>query len=196
MGWLNEKVTSHHFCYYYCCCISTVYIYPLVMRAIGVSHTACKDEFRRNLRSHSWWWSVFSFFIISGGDQIFFGGIIYFWRGWYISAGVRILPKGSHKSGGPINRNNRALESHTGLPCVSSSTAAAPAPSSRQGCYWVVQLWFVKTMERKRSPEALTSKSGGSNGGFSTYSRRRWKTQQVPQKNGPKEYLVCDEIAP
>ena len=31
------------------------------MRAIGVSHTACKDEFRRNLRSHSW--SVFSFFI-------------------------------------------------------------------------------------------------------------------------------------
>ena len=29
----------------------------LVMRAIGVSHTACKDEFRRNLRSHSW--SVF-----------------------------------------------------------------------------------------------------------------------------------------
>ena len=32
------------------------------MRAIGVSHTACKDEFRRNLRSHSW--SVFSFFII------------------------------------------------------------------------------------------------------------------------------------
>ena len=34
----------------------------LVMRAIGVSHTACKDEFRRNLQSHSW--SVFSFFII------------------------------------------------------------------------------------------------------------------------------------
>ena len=33
------------------------------MRAIGVSHTACKDEFRRNLRSHSW--SVFSFFIIN-----------------------------------------------------------------------------------------------------------------------------------
>ena len=32
------------------------------MRAIGVSHTACEDEFRRNLRSHSW--SVFSFFII------------------------------------------------------------------------------------------------------------------------------------
>ena len=32
------------------------------MRAIGVSHTACKDEFRRNLRSHSW--SVFSFFIV------------------------------------------------------------------------------------------------------------------------------------
>ena len=32
------------------------------MRAIGVSHTACIDEFRRNLRSHSW--SVFSFFMI------------------------------------------------------------------------------------------------------------------------------------
>ena len=32
------------------------------MRAIGVSHTACKDEFRRNLRFHSW--SVFSFFLI------------------------------------------------------------------------------------------------------------------------------------
>ena len=31
-----------------------------VVRAIGVSHTACKDEFRQNLRSHSW--SVFSFF--------------------------------------------------------------------------------------------------------------------------------------
>ena len=28
-----------------------------VMRAIGVSHAACKDEFRQNLRSHSW--SVF-----------------------------------------------------------------------------------------------------------------------------------------
>ena len=28
-----------------------------VIRAIGVSHTACKDEFRRNPRSHSW--SVF-----------------------------------------------------------------------------------------------------------------------------------------
>ena len=31
-----------------------------VIRAIGVSHTACKDEFRRNIRSHSW--SVFLFF--------------------------------------------------------------------------------------------------------------------------------------
>ena len=30
-----------------------------VIRAIGVSHTACKDEFRQNLRSHSW--SVLSF---------------------------------------------------------------------------------------------------------------------------------------
>ena len=26
----------------------------LVIRAIGVSHTACKDEFRQNIRSHSW----------------------------------------------------------------------------------------------------------------------------------------------
>ena len=34
----------------------------LVMRAIGVSHTACKDEFRRNLLSYSW--SVVSFFLI------------------------------------------------------------------------------------------------------------------------------------
>ena len=25
------------------------------IRAIGVSHTACKDEFRQNFRSHSWW---------------------------------------------------------------------------------------------------------------------------------------------
>ena len=33
-----------------------------VIRAIGVSHTACKDEFRQNIRSHSW--SVSSFFII------------------------------------------------------------------------------------------------------------------------------------
>ena len=32
------------------------------MRAIGVSHTACKYEFRRNRRSHSW--SVGYFFII------------------------------------------------------------------------------------------------------------------------------------
>ena len=48
--------------------IIRIYIYilnedtQLVIRAIGVSHTACKDEFRRNLRPHSW--SVFSFFII------------------------------------------------------------------------------------------------------------------------------------
>ena len=28
-----------------------------VIRAIGVSHTACKDECRQNIRSHSW--SVF-----------------------------------------------------------------------------------------------------------------------------------------
>ena len=35
-----------------------------VIRAIGVSHTACKDEVRHNPRSHSWW-SVFSFFVVS-----------------------------------------------------------------------------------------------------------------------------------
>ena len=28
--------------------------HPAIMRAIGVSHTACKDEFRQNLRSNSW----------------------------------------------------------------------------------------------------------------------------------------------
>ena len=33
-----------------------------VIRAIGVSHTACKDEFRQNIRSHSW--RVFTLFII------------------------------------------------------------------------------------------------------------------------------------
>ena len=33
-----------------------------------------------------------------GGDQIFLAWMIYF-------SAVRILPKGSHKSGGPINRN-------------------------------------------------------------------------------------------
>ena len=30
-----------------------------VIRAIGVSHIGCKDEFRQNLRSHSW--SVYLF---------------------------------------------------------------------------------------------------------------------------------------
>ena len=34
-----------------------------VIRAIGVSHTARKDEFRQNLQSHSW--SVFYFYNIS-----------------------------------------------------------------------------------------------------------------------------------
>ena len=36
--------------------------YPVV-RAIGVSHTACKYEFRRNLRYHSWSVFLFLFFI-------------------------------------------------------------------------------------------------------------------------------------
>ena len=29
-------------------------VYILVIRAIEISRTACKDEFRRNLRSHIW----------------------------------------------------------------------------------------------------------------------------------------------
>ena len=38
----------------------TAYVHPFIyIRAIGVSHTACKDEFRQNIRSHSW--SVFYF---------------------------------------------------------------------------------------------------------------------------------------
>ena len=41
----------------------------LVIRAVGVSHTACKDEFRQDIRSHSW--SVFSLFY-----NIFCGFII------------------------------------------------------------------------------------------------------------------------
>ena len=40
-----------------------------IIDRIGVSHTACKDEFRRNLRSHSW--SVFSFFIIVYGHLVY-----------------------------------------------------------------------------------------------------------------------------
>ena len=36
-----------------------------MIRAIGVSHTACKYEFRKNIRSHSW--SVFFLYI----DYIF-----------------------------------------------------------------------------------------------------------------------------
>ena len=35
------------------------------IRAIGVSHTACKDEFRRNLRSHSWCIFIFIIYIWS-----------------------------------------------------------------------------------------------------------------------------------
>ena len=38
-----------------------------VIRAIGVSHTACKDEFRQNIRSHSW--SVY-FFHNVWGDSV------------------------------------------------------------------------------------------------------------------------------
>ena len=45
-----------------------------VTRAIGVSHTACKDEFRQNIRSHKW--SVFSFFIICVNEISRFFGLI------------------------------------------------------------------------------------------------------------------------
>ena len=37
------------------------YLYTILIRAIGVSHTACKDELRWNLRSHTHSWSVFVF---------------------------------------------------------------------------------------------------------------------------------------
>ena len=37
-----------------------------VIRAIGVSHTACKDVFRRNLRSHSWSALYFCSIYVSG----------------------------------------------------------------------------------------------------------------------------------
>ena len=39
-----------------------------VIRAIGVSHTACRDEFRQNLRSHSW--SYFYFYNVSARLRI------------------------------------------------------------------------------------------------------------------------------
>ena len=59
--WIPEKHSpSREKCtwvlgkYWTNCCARTIYI-----RAIGVSHTACKDEFRQNLWSHSW--SVFLF---------------------------------------------------------------------------------------------------------------------------------------
>ena len=45
-----------------------------------------------------------------GGDQIFFVGMMYF-------SGVQILLKGSHKSGGPINRNNPAADKTTLKDC-------------------------------------------------------------------------------
>ena len=35
-----------------------------VIRAIGVSHTTCKDEVRQNIRSHSWMECI-SFFLIN-----------------------------------------------------------------------------------------------------------------------------------
>ena len=39
-----------------------------VMRAIGVSHAACKDVFRQNLRSHSW--SVVSFLLHINSSRV------------------------------------------------------------------------------------------------------------------------------
>ena len=54
------------------------------MRAIGVSHTACKDEFRRILRSHSW--SVFSFIYKNKHYQA--GDI----KGFLLAATVTFVP--------------------------------------------------------------------------------------------------------
>ena len=45
------------------CCMSSMRTHT-VMRAMGVSHTACKVEFRQNLRSHCW--SVIFFIIYPG----------------------------------------------------------------------------------------------------------------------------------
>ena len=67
-----------------------IYICRLVIRAIGVSHTACKDEFRRNLRSHSW--SVFSFFIIYADTHL------------SISIRLTLMTAASPASGGRGNR--------------------------------------------------------------------------------------------
>ena len=70
------------------------------MRAIGVSHTACKDEFRRNLRSHSCrvyfifkiyrlvytWYVLFQFYIIYNTlypetpNALFQRGLASLWR--------------------------------------------------------------------------------------------------------------------
>ena len=55
--WDGKKKGSDFF---FCCRSNTITRSPL-LRAIGVSHTACKDEFRQNIQSHSW--SVFSFSI-------------------------------------------------------------------------------------------------------------------------------------
>ena len=47
-----------------------------VVRAIEVSHAACKDEFRRNPRSHSW--RLFFYFYDTSterGRQLLFGGL-------------------------------------------------------------------------------------------------------------------------
>ena len=40
---------------------------PVIIRAIGVSHTACEDEFRQNLRFYSW--SVFLFLLHVPGTR-------------------------------------------------------------------------------------------------------------------------------
>ena len=62
LGYFGYSVFLHNYLFMQIMrCESPTYILnedtQPVMRAIGVSHTACKDEFRRNLRSHSW--SVF-----------------------------------------------------------------------------------------------------------------------------------------
>ena len=50
--------------------------------------TSCKDEFRRNLRSHSW--SVFSFFIIKHACSSYVHHIIGSWWWWFSNMRVHV----------------------------------------------------------------------------------------------------------
>ena len=51
-----------------------------VIRAIGVSHTTCKDKFRQNIRSPSW--SVYFFYNIYLVYLHYNGWCWYFYSGW------------------------------------------------------------------------------------------------------------------